>query len=57
MVPGLPRPNDGTVAVDETQVPDQTDTITLPVTHTGLLFSAGVARQVVRFLATGRFSH
>lgn len=56
MTPGLPRPHDGTVAVAETVVPGQTDNITLPVTHTGLLFSAAVARQAIRFLATGRFA-
>ena len=56
LIPGLPRPNDGTVAVAETQVPGQTDTITLPVTHSGMLFSAMVARQVAAFLADGRFS-
>jgi pimeloyl-ACP methyl ester carboxylesterase len=57
IAPGLPRPNDGTVAVAETTVKGCTDAITLPVTHTGLVYSARVARQVVRFLATGRFRH
>jgi pimeloyl-ACP methyl ester carboxylesterase len=57
LIPGLPRPNDGTVAVAETVVPGQTDNITLPVTHSGLLFSAVVVRQVAVFLADGRFSH
>ena len=57
IMPGLPRPNDGTVAVAETVVPDQTDSITLPVTHTGLLFSAAVARQIVHFLNSGSFRH
>jgi len=55
MAPGMSRPHDGTVTVAETQVPGQTDSITLPVTHTGLLFSAAVARQVAAFLAMGRF--
>lgn len=57
IVSGLPRPNDGTVAVAETVIPDQADDITLPVTHTGLLFSAAVARQIVHFLSSGRFRH
>ena len=55
--PGLPRPHDGMVAVAETAVPGQTDHINLPVTHSGMLFSAVAARQVVYFLAEGRFAH
>lgn len=53
--PGLPRPNDGTVAVAETHLAGETDAIELPVTHTGLVFSAEAARQVCAFLKTGRF--
>jgi pimeloyl-ACP methyl ester carboxylesterase len=56
LIPGLPRPNDGLVAVAETPVPGQTDFVTLPLTHSGLLFSAAAARQVAAFLAAGRFS-
>lgn len=55
LIPGLPRPNDGLVAVAETLVPEQTDNITVPVTHSGLLFSAAAARHVAAFLAAGRF--
>jgi pimeloyl-ACP methyl ester carboxylesterase len=57
IAPGLPRPNDGTVAMSETIVPGCTDEITLPVTHSGLVFSYKVARQVAHFLATGTFLH
>jgi len=57
ITPGLAKPNDGTVAVAETVVEAQADTITLPVTHNGLVFSAAVARQVVHFLNTGSFQH
>lgn len=56
IIPGLPTPNDGMVAVAETAVAEQIDNITVPVTHAGLVFSAAVARQVAHFLATGRFS-
>ncbi|MEO7557885.1 MAG: alpha/beta hydrolase [Gammaproteobacteria bacterium] len=56
IVRGLPRPNDGTVAVQETYLSGMTEHITLPVSHTGLLFSTTVARQVCAFLKTGRFS-
>jgi pimeloyl-ACP methyl ester carboxylesterase len=57
IAPGLPKPNDGTVAVAETVVTERSDSITLPVTHSGLVCSTAVARQVAHFLATGRFSH
>ena len=56
MVRGLPHPNDGTVAVQETCLSGMTEHITLPVSHTGLVFSAKVVRQVCAFLKTGWFS-
>jgi pimeloyl-ACP methyl ester carboxylesterase len=55
LVAELDSPNDGTVAVAETQVPGMTDHVVLPVTHTGLLTSARVAHQVIAFLRDGRF--
>jgi pimeloyl-ACP methyl ester carboxylesterase len=48
-------PHDGTVCQAETELPGLTDHLTLPTTHTGMLFSAVVARQVVAFLRDGRF--
>ena len=57
LVPGLAKPNDGTVAVAETRVPGANAELTLPVSHTGMLFSAEVAGAVCRFLHTGQFSH
>jgi len=57
IVSGLAKPNDGTVAVVETVVAERTDAITLPVTHSGLVFSTAVARQVVHFLNTGTFQY
>jgi pimeloyl-ACP methyl ester carboxylesterase len=50
------EPNDGTVAVSETRMPGATDTIVLPVSHLGMLASAGVARETGTFLTHGRFS-
>jgi len=47
--------NDGTVAVAETRLPGATAHLTLPVSHTGMLLSARVAREVGNFLAHGRF--
>ncbi|MEO5702676.1 MAG: alpha/beta hydrolase [Gammaproteobacteria bacterium] len=55
IVRDLPRPNDGTVAVQETYLPGMTEHIILPVSHTGLLFSETVARQLCAFLKTGCF--
>ena len=52
---GLKGANDGTVAVDEAVLHGATDFITLPVSHTGLLYSEQVAVQVVTFLRAGKF--
>ncbi|WP_281503914.1 esterase/lipase family protein [Aromatoleum anaerobium] len=54
---GLPQPNDGIVAVAETQLAEATDSLTLHVAHSEMLFSKACARQVAAFLATGRFLH
>ncbi len=47
--------NDGVVRLDETEVPGMRDRIVLPVSHSGMLLSARVARQVAAFLARGAF--
>ena len=47
--------NDGTVAVWETRLPGLADHRVVPVSHTGLIFSAPVADLVVGFLRDGRF--
>lgn len=54
---GLPRPNDGAVAVAETRLAGAADFITLPASHSGLLLSAACAAQIAHFLARGRFRH
>ena len=51
----LPLPHDGTVTVNETVLHGATDFITLPVTHTGLLYSLKVAQQTITFLRAGKF--
>lgn len=51
----LAKPNDGTIAVSETQVPGATDHIVLPVSHSGMLIAPSVAQQVMSFLRYGRF--
>lgn len=57
MVPDLPRPHDGTVSVAETEVPGARDHIVLPVSHTGMVISMRVVRQVCEFLRRGKFAH
>lgn len=52
---GFEGPNDGTVAVWETRLPNLADHRVLPVSHTGMIFSADVAERVAGFLQDGRF--
>jgi len=51
---GLAGTCDGTVAVAETRLPGAA-TVTVRTTHTGLVLSAAVARQVCAFLRDGAF--
>lgn len=55
IVTQLPHPNDGTVAVVETRLEGAHDSIEVPVSHTGMLFSKETARQAGHFLKHGRF--
>ncbi len=57
VAPSIPTPHDGTVAVVETTVPGMADRIVLPVTHTQMLFSALVMKQMECFLRNGQFEH
>ncbi|MEO9078846.1 MAG: alpha/beta fold hydrolase [Rhodanobacter sp.] len=47
--------HDGTVAVAETRLPGLTDHCVVEASHTGLLLSSGVARQIGQFLHYGHF--
>ena len=49
--------SDGTVAVSETKLPGHKAHLTLPVSHTGMLLSSQVAREVGSFLDSGHFSN
>jgi pimeloyl-ACP methyl ester carboxylesterase len=49
------EPNDGTVAVAETEIAGLADHIVLPVSHVALLWSTAVAAQTEHFLLHGRF--
>jgi pimeloyl-ACP methyl ester carboxylesterase len=51
----LPQPNDGTVCVDETDLPGAAARVVLDVSHTGMLLSQAVAAATSRFLAHGSF--
>lgn len=51
----LSAPNDGTVAVEETELEGAADTLLVPHSHVGVLTSKQVATAVIAFLAEGRF--
>jgi pimeloyl-ACP methyl ester carboxylesterase len=55
LVTHLSHPNDGTVAVVETHLPNATDHITIPVSHVGMLLSDEVTYQTRCFLRHGSF--
>jgi len=55
LIPGLARPNDGLIAVDETRLESAVDSIALHVHHSGMLFSRTCVLQIASFLRTGRF--
>ncbi len=52
---GTGGPGDGTVSLDEAFCPGLHDRLVLPVSHTGMLYSAKVAKHAVNFLESGRF--
>ena len=51
----FPEPNDGTVAIAETQIAGLKDHLVVPVSHVALLWSSTVATQTEHFLLHGRF--
>jgi len=53
----LPGTNDGVVRLDETEVAGMRDRIVLPVSHSGMLVSTRLAREVAAFLERGAFDH
>ena len=55
IIPGLPRPNDGTVSVEETRLEGMSDHLVLPLSHFGLVLSYKAFEAVVYFLQNGNF--
>jgi pimeloyl-ACP methyl ester carboxylesterase len=49
-------PSDGTVLVEETYLPGAKQHLRLRTTHSGMVYSAPVARQIASFLREGRFA-
>jgi pimeloyl-ACP methyl ester carboxylesterase len=57
LIPGLARPNDGLIAVDETRIAAARDCLALNVSHSGMLVSRACAGQIANFLRMGSFIH
>ncbi len=53
----LPRPSDGVVLLNETQLQGLSDHSTIRLNHFGMLFSKRCAAQIACFLATGSFAN
>jgi len=57
MLMRLPGTNDGVVRLEETEAAGMRDRIVLPLSHSGMLVSAQLAREVAAFLERGAFDH
>lgn len=57
MLMRLPGTNDGVVRLEETEAAGMRDRIVLPLSHSGMLVSAQLAREVAAFLERGAFEH
>lgn len=55
LVVALPGANDGAVSVAETEVPGANDRVLVPESHSSMLISPTVARQIDAFLRRGHF--
>jgi hypothetical protein len=50
------EPSDGTLLVSETKLDGAADHIVMPVSHTGIVFSAEATSQIASFLKVGHFT-
>lgn len=57
IIPGVPRPNDGTVAVEETRLEGMQDHIVVHASHFGLLLSDTAWLHCRQFIEQGCFQH
>ncbi|NNE38674.1 MAG: alpha/beta hydrolase [Gammaproteobacteria bacterium] len=55
-IPGVPRPNDGTVTVEETCCDKMKDHVVLKVSHFGMLLSPTVSDLSLGFIQNGKFA-
>ena len=55
--PLIPGDDDGTLAVEETNLNSCKDFILIPGLHSTLLWQNEVIRQIILFLEEGRFEH
>ena len=57
VISGIPRPNDGTVAVEETRLDGMHDHLCMNASHFGLLLSRTAAEQTRHFIQQACFDH
>jgi pimeloyl-ACP methyl ester carboxylesterase len=53
----IPGDDDGTVSVERTRLDGMTDFVTVDASHSFIMYSDDVAREVIAFLTTGQFDH
>ncbi len=53
----LPGPDDGIVSVENAKVKGMTDFIVMPNSHTFIMKSKSVIKQIIHFLQNGEFNH
>jgi hypothetical protein len=56
LIGAIGHSGDGTINLEETSIPRARDSLTLPVSHMGLVLSRKVAMEAYHFLEYGQFS-
>ncbi len=57
IIPNIPKPNDGTIAIEETKLDGIQDHIILSASHFGLLLSRKAVNQTLIFMQQGKFNY